>query len=176
MNGAVPAVFLLTAVGAWEAVQFLKNRLFAEKGAAFAVAAAFLATGLILVQASLTFRTYFHQWAYLPYLDGWFGTEWREVAKTLNTLPSNPDDLILIPSSYPQWRYSLQYLFQGPTPIRLIDPESTDLAGALGAVLKHNRNLSTAKIVEWNTDNFWIGDDIEPFMVPLRQIRTIRGY
>ena len=38
------------------------------------------------------------------------------------------------------------------------------MAGALGAVLKHNRNLSTARIVEWNTDNFWIGDDIEPFM------------
>ena len=54
MNGAVPAVFLLTAVGAWETVNFLKNRLYAEKSAAFAVTAAFLATGLILVQGIIS--------------------------------------------------------------------------------------------------------------------------
>ena len=56
MNGATPAVYLLTAFGAWELVQFFRKRDYFQQGTTLAIAAVLATSGLILIQGILSFR------------------------------------------------------------------------------------------------------------------------
>ena len=71
MIGAVPAIYLLMAVGVWEAFRFLKERLhdlqgrtgliIRENGTGAAIAMGVVVGSLILVQGVTTYRNYFHK-------------------------------------------------------------------------------------------------------------------
>ena len=61
MIGAAPAIYLLAAVGVWEAFRFLRGRFFLENETKAAIAVGAVVSGLILIQGVLTYRTYFQK-------------------------------------------------------------------------------------------------------------------
>ena len=98
MIGAVPAIYLLVAVGVWEAFRILRERcaalqgraglIFRENGARAAIAMGVVVGGLILVQGVTTYRTYFHsEWAVAPELYRAYEVEWTDLARALNEQP-----------------------------------------------------------------------------------------
>ena len=66
MLGATPAIYLIVGVGVWEAFSFLRERFFSESATRAAIAAALVISVAILVQGIVTYRTYFHKWAFAP--------------------------------------------------------------------------------------------------------------
>ena len=161
LSGAAPAIYLLASVGVWETFQFLRDKLPQNITPTPAVLVSILVSGFFLVQGVNTYRTYFQGWAIEPDMPESYGTAWRKLAQTLNGQPSDSEMVYIIHSSHPYWRYSLEYLYQGSATVRVIDLFSANLAGNVERVLAEKDEIATAKIVEWGSNNFWIGDDIE---------------
>ena len=171
MTGVVPAIYLLVAVGMWEAFRFLQERcrvipwranlIFQESETRSAMAVGAVVGGLILVQGVITYRTYFQKWAAAPEVSEAYGMEWTDLARALNAQPSDTDMVYLITSFY---RHdSFEYLYQGTAPAHTFDMAKPDLAQKIEAALAAMENASTVKVLEWNTTNAWIEDDVEPF-------------
>ena len=177
MIGAVPAIYLLVAVGVWEAFRILRERygalqgraglIFRENWTRAAIAMAVMVGGLILVQGVTTYRNYFHRWAVAPELYRAYEAEWPDLAHALNEQPSATDMVYLISSSYGY--YSFDYLYQGVAPAHIFDMARPDLAQKISSTLAAKESVSTVKLVEWNTNTAWIDDDTEPFAFLLRK-------
>ena len=143
MIGAAPAVYLLAAVGIWEAFRFLwarrralpwrASRIFQENSTRAAIAVGVVVGGSVLGQGALTYHTYFQKWANTPDIRWAYGTEWTNLAQTLNAQPSNADSIYLIPSDY--WHYSFEYLYQGTAPAYMIDVSMPNLARKIKTML-----------------------------------------
>ena len=161
LSGAAPAIYLLASVGVWETFQFLRDKLPQNITPTPAVLVSLLVSGFFLVQGVNTYRTYFQNWANEPGMPESYGTAWTKLAQTLNGQPSDGDTVYIVHGSYPHWRYSLEYLYQGSATVKMIDVFSPNLAGNVERVLAEKDEIATAKIVEWGSNNFWIGDDIE---------------
>ena len=91
MNGAAPAVYLLIAVGMWEAFRLLRERYLRTSGTHFGIVIGAAAGCLLLVQGINAYRIYFHQWASLPELPRAFEVPWVDLARVLNAQPSSTD-------------------------------------------------------------------------------------
>ena len=182
MIGAAPAIYLLAAVGVWEAFRFLKERclalpwrvsqIFQENETRAAIAVGAVVIGLILVQGALTFRTYFQKWAAAPDLYEAYEVVWTELALALNAQTPDTDTVYLIPG-FPQ-SHGFEYLYLGSAPAHVIPthtihPNMTILPKNIEATLATMENLSTVKVVEWKTASFWIEDDTVPFDFLLRK-------
>ena len=163
MVGAVPAIYLLTAVGLLEFLQFLRVRLPRAGGTNFAIAAAIVVGGGIATQGILNYRTYFHEGGKLAEIHGTTGIEWTDLAHWLNGRQTRSDTVYLIPSFH-SWRFSLNFLYQGAAPVRIVDARNPDLAVEMEVALAGQRSENNVKVVEWNTDSFWIVDDAEAFL------------
>ena len=171
MIGAVPAVYLLVAVGVWEAFRFLKDRcralpwranlIFLKNETWVAIAVGAVVSGLILVQGVITYRTYFQQWAAAPELYEAYEGEWTDLARALNAQPSDADMVYLVPTFHRY--YSFEYLYQGTASAHMVSMASPNLPQKIESTLAAMENVSTVKVVEWNTTNPWIEDDTEPF-------------
>ena len=171
MIGAVPAIYLLVAVGVWEAFRILRERcaalqgraglIFRENGARAAIAMGVVVGGLILVQGVTTYRTYFYKWAVAPELYRAYEVEWTDLARALNEQQSDADTVYLISSSYGY--YSFEYLYQGVAPVHIFNVTNPDLAQKISSTLAAKESVSLVKLVEWNTNTAWIDDDTEPF-------------
>ena len=183
MIGAAPAVYLLTGVGAWEAFRFVQDRLgrVNRNGAALAAAAmASAAALLILAQGARTWHTYFHRWAAAPELDAAFELVETELAETLSALPSAPGTVYLVPSYYKYYadrhrNYGLEFLYTGAAPLHFIHPVISALPQKVEAALTAGDNLSTVKVMEWNTGDCWIDDDPERFAFLLSKYGRYQG-
>ena len=162
MVGAVPAIYLLTAIGLWESVQFLRVRLSSVHGTGLAIAAAIIVSGGIVIQGVVNYRTYFHEWGKLAELHGTAGSEWTDLALWLNGRQTSSDTVYLIPS-FSSWRFSLNFLYQGAGPVRIVDARKPDLAAEMEVALAEQRSEDIVKVVEWNTNSYWIVDDAEAF-------------
>ena len=150
MNGATPAIFLLVGVGMWEAFQFLKDRFFRNNVAKAAVIAGTLVSVAILVQGVNTYYSYFHKW---PAATGPLGRHemvWEELTRWLNSQPSGPETVHLIPISY--HHESLEYLYQGVSPVRLIFTNRHDLPQSIESTLASGKEIATVKAVDWDDD------------------------
>ncbi len=78
MLGAAPAVYLIMGMGIWEALRYLRKRVFPKKGTGTAIAAGLVISVAILVQGTVTYRTYFHKWANAPEVRAnYFGHGWK---------------------------------------------------------------------------------------------------
>ena len=161
LSGAAPAIYLLASVGIWETFLFLRDKLPQNVTLKPAVLVSVLVGGFFLVQGVNTYRTYFQNWANEPDMPESYGTAWTKLAQTLNGQPSDGDTVYIVHGSYPHWRYSLEYLYQGSATVKMIDVFSPNLAGNVERVLAEKDKKATAKIVEWGSNDFWIGDDIE---------------
>ena len=189
MIGAIPAIYLLIGVGMWEAYRFLKerscalpwrtNRFVLENRTKGAIAVGVAVSGLILVQGVDTYRTYFHQWAAQPVVydtyEGWL----KDLARSLNPIPADADTVYLIPGfswSPPISRhYSFKYLNQGTASVHAVSISAPDLAQKVRSILSAKEDISTVKVVEWNTANRWKMDDIKPLDFLLRKYGRYQG-
>ena len=165
MIGLVPAVYLLVAVGMWEAFQFLKERcratlIFRENETKAAIAVGIVVGGLIVAQGVNTYHSYFPRRGNAPDLKA-YDTEWTDLARALNAQPFDANMIYLVPSMYGP--YSFEYLYQGATPVNLFKIYKPDLAQKIESTLAAMENVSQVKVVEWNTKNRWIEDDTVPF-------------
>ena len=188
MMGAAPAIYLLVAVGMWEAFRFLKERcralpgranlIFQENNTRSAIALGALVGGLILVQGVITYRTVFQQWANAPELNEAYHTEMTDLAWALNAQPSAADMVYLIPSF--RRLYSFEYLYLGTAPTHvfpayLIHTNMTYLQKELESTLAAMENVSIVKVVEWKTINRLINDDTDLFDFLLKKYGRYLG-
>ena len=179
MIGAAPTIYLLVAVGMWEALQFLRLRFLREFYDRAGIAVGILIGGLILTQGALTYRIIFQKWAAVPAVRGAAVIMAADLAQALNAPPSDAD-LVLIPSFDWERRFSLhysfRYLYQGSTSVTTVLPTVDDYAKEIeDRLVTDVENASTAKVVEWNSANDWIEDDIERFDFLLRKYGRYLG-
>lgn len=163
MIGAVPAIYLLVAVGLWETVQFLKARMPLAHKTSFGVLAGTIVCSAILIQGVLSFHTYFQIWERLAANYRASGSEWTELALWLNDRQTSPDTLYIIPSRFAPWSYVLDFLYMGEAPVRTVDVRSSDFARRIEEALAEQSVVQSVKGVEWNTNNYWIDDDFAGF-------------
>ena len=168
MIGAVPAIYLLTGVGMWEAVQFLRercralpwraNRIFQENETRAAIAVGAVVGGLILVQGVITYRTYFQKWAAAPEIYDAYDQEWTDLARALNAQPSGADMVYLIPYYGADAHYGFEYLYQGTASAHIIRAATPhNLAQKIESTLGAMENVATVRVVDW--DNDLVGGD-----------------
>ena len=180
MIGAVPAIYLLVAVGMWEALQFLRHRFLRNFDARASVAVGVLIGGLILTQGTLTYRIIFQkEWEPNPTFREVASIMAADLAEALNAPPSDAD-IVLIPSFDWERRFSLHYcfrfLYQGSTSVTTVLLTVDDLAKEIETRLATDvEDVSTAKVVEWRSTNDWIDDDIERFDFLLRKYGRYLG-
>ena len=175
MIGAMPAIYLLVAVGMWEAFRLLKERyralpvraasIFEENGARAAIAVSAVVGGLILGQGVLTYRVYFEKWAAAPELNDAYHVEWTQLAQSLNMQPPDTDTVYLLLNGLHSKHYSFDYLYQGPAPAHIIYTAMPSLAQKIKSTLTPMENLSTVRVVDWNPDVLWAGNGDEDIML-----------
>ena len=157
MIGAIPAIYLLVAVGIWEAFLFARHRYSritdAGAGAVFAV----LVGLTILVQGVFTYRDYFHKWAFAPEIQRAYGAGWTDLIQVVNNQPSDGSTVFLVPGYL--WQYSFEYLYQGDVPVHLVHTAMPDFAHHIEAALTTSQSLSEVKVVDWSNDVIWAGDE-----------------
>ena len=159
MIGAMPAIYLLVAVGIWEAFRYAKYRLFRENQVGAGTALAVLVSLAILAQGAFTYRAYFHKWAAAPEIHRAYGTEWIDLIQLVNEQPPDGSIVYLVPGFL--WQYSFEFLYQGEVPVHLVHSAMPDFACQIESALATSVNLSEVKVVDWTTDVIWAGDEDE---------------
>lgn len=168
--GAMPAVYLLTGLGLWEAAEFLRKRFLPDNEAFFFATIGGVAGCVILVQGAITYFTYFQKWAAVPELNNEYEVEWSILAKHLNALPYSADTVYLVPDGQRHLQleegfrsYTLDFLYLGKTPVYLFHSAVPDLAKEIESSLAGIKDYSTVKAVEWTIKSVWTGDEYERF-------------
>lgn len=165
MLGATPAIYLLTGVGVWETMRFLRDlplwdkvkwvpveRRASTKSATVVGAVA----GLILIQGSHTYLAYFQEWAATPDVRSAYEQIWTDMALALNEHPSASDTVnLIVPISDYAWRREARmhpgfdFLYTGAAGTHLIGATAThNMAPKIKAMLAAPENLSTVHFVD----------------------------
>ena len=172
MLGATPAMYLLTGVGAWETIRFLRDRFLwgqvkwapdwrREGTKAATVMGAVV--GLILIQGAHTYRAYFQEWAAAPDVNLAYDKIWTDLALALNEHPSTRGTVnLIVPISDYAWRHearmhpSFDFLYTGAAATRIIDATAThNLAPEIKSTLTALEKVSTVHYVD--RDNRLVG-------------------
>ena len=172
MLGATPAMYLLTGVGAWETIRFLRDRFLwgqvkwapdwrREGTKAATVVGAVI--GLILIQGGHTYRAYFQEWAASPDVNLAYDKIWTDLALALNEHPSTRGTVnLIVPISDYAWRHearmhpSFDFLYTGAAATRIIDATAThNLAPEIKSTLTALEKVSTVHYVD--RDNRLVG-------------------
>ena len=172
MLGATPAMYLLTGVGAWETIRFLRDGLLwgqvkwapdwrREGTKAATVVGAVV--GLILIQGAHTYRAYFQKWAAAPDVNLAYDKIWTDLALALNEHPSTRGTVnLIVPISDYAWRHearmhpSFDFLYTGAAATRIIDATAThNLAPEIKSTLTALEKVSTVHYVD--RDNRLVG-------------------
>ena len=152
MIGAVPAIYLLAAVGVWETFRFLRAGLFRGGDVRAALAVGTLITVLILAQGAETYRIYFQEWAAtIPASKKAYWAMWGELGQVVSAQASNEGTVYLIPGY--SWHYSVEYLDQTGEPenaVYLLD--ELNPIQKVKSTLTAAENDTVAKLVDWNDD------------------------
>ena len=167
MFGATPAMYLLTGVGAWETIRFLRDGLLwgqvkwapdwrREGTKAATVVGAVV--GLILIQGGHTYRAYFQEWAASPDVNLAYDKIWTDMALALNEHPSTRGTVnLIVPHSDYAWHHeasmhhSFEYIYSGAAVTRIIHSTTThNLAPKISSTLAALEEVSTVHYVDWN--------------------------
>ena len=162
MIGAVPAIYLLAAVGLWEAFRFLLDRsralrwrshpVFRADDTMAAIVAGVVAGGLVLGQGVITHRTYFQRWVPIARkIDRLEWTQLRELTQVVSAQPIEADVAYLIPSMY-RWHINFGFLDQIPAPTHAVYMDAPDLKQSIQSTLAAVEDVPTVKVVAWNSD------------------------
>ena len=163
--GSMPAIYLLAAVGMWEAFRFLERPLramaaragfsFRADGVGTALAVVVVVGGLILVQGVRTYRLYFQRWAAAPELHVWYEMNWTILANALNEQQPDAGTVYLLPRGWHDEHPGFVYLYQGAAAAHVIDSTLPSLAQKIESVLASAASLSTVRVLEWTPDPAW---------------------
>ena len=177
MLGATPAIFLLTGVGAWETIRFLRDRfhwwkvkwvpdLSVEGTKAVTIVVAVI--GLVLIQGGNTYRAYFQDWAASPAVGSAYDKIWTDMALALNEHPSTRATVnLIVPNSDFIWRHpanlhhSFEYIYSGAAVTRFIHSTKThELTQEIFSTLADLEEVSKVNLVDWN--NSLVGGTANP--------------
>ena len=167
MFGATPAIYLLTGVGAWETIRFLRDRLHWKqlkwapawrREGTKAVAVVGAVVGLILVQGMHTYRAYFQEWAAAPDVNLAYDKIWTDLALALNEHPFAIDTVYLVvPITDYAWRHQARmhpgfdYLYTGAAATSIINASATqNWAPKIQSTLAAREKVSTVHYVDWD--------------------------
>ncbi len=163
--GAFPVVYLLVALGLWEAFHLLIMRLpalpehlstiFQENQLGAAIAMTVVVGGLILGKGVITYRTYFEEWAAAPELNRAYQAEWTEWAEMMNALPSDANMVYLVPKEGSSGHNSFDFLYDGAASVHVVDTTLPFLPRRVESALTEKNNLSTVRVVDWNPGTPW---------------------
>ena len=172
MIGAAPAIYLLAAIGVWEAFRFLRKRFLRENNTTAAIALAAVVSGSVLVQGVSTYRTYFQKWADESEVYHEYAVGWVDLIQVLNLQPPDADIVYLIPDGQRHKQLqegfrspSFEYLYQDAAQVHLFHTAMPNLAQKIKSTLAAMENISTVKVVDWDTNAAWAGDETERFAV-----------
>ena len=167
MFGATPAIYLLTGVGVWVTIRFLRDRIswgqvkwapdFRREGTKAATVVGAVA-GLILIQGTYTYRAYFQEWAAAPDVNMAYEKIWTDIAVALNELPSTGSTVHLIePIADYAWRHearmhpSFEYLYTRAAATHLIHATAThNWAPKIKSILTSLEKEATVHYVDRN--------------------------
>ena len=170
MIGATPAVYLLTAIGAWETLNFLRKRFFGDSKGIAAVALAFVVSSVVLVQGIITYRTYFQEWANRSEVYHEYAVGWVDLIQMLSLQPPDEETVYLIPDGQRHKALdegfrspTFEYLYQGAAQVHLFHTAMPDLAQKIRSSLAAMKSISTVKVVDWDSRAAWTGDESDRF-------------
>ena len=168
MIGAIPAIYLLAAAGAWEMLRLVQKHSPPRAPTRVAIAAGILVPVLLLAKGLSTYRLYFQEWAVAPEIHNSFEVEWTELIQTLNAQPPATDTVYLIPDGQRRMdldegyqNYIFDYLYQGTSPILLLHTAMPDLPQKIWTTLEAMESPPTVSVVEWDLEPVWTGDEDE---------------
>ena len=167
MLGATPAIYLLTGVGAWETIRFLRDRFHWKKvkwvpnwsaEGTKAATVVVVVIGLVLIQGGNTYRAYFQEWAASPAVGSAYEKTWTEMAHALNEHPSTRATVnLIVPNSDFLWRhpanlhFSYEYIYSGTAVTRFIHSTRThELPQKIFSTLADLEEVSKVNFVDWN--------------------------
>lgn len=143
MVGAVPAIYLLVAVGVWETFHWsVSRKLVGAKtwasifGIAISVA--------IVIQGTSTYRAVFGKGMANSFYH--YDMIWPAFAQRLNARPAEKDTVYFITH---QRHDAFDYLYQRETSVVRTSPDVPDLDHRIRASLAAMENVSTVKVVNW---------------------------
>ena len=165
--GAAPAIYILVAVGVWEAFRYLRDRFFRQTAAKAAITLAVAVGVLVLVQGALTYRTYFHKWAVAPETFKAYEAEWVELIQMIDAQPPDANIVYLIPGYLRQ--YSFEFLYQSKVPAYFMHSITPNFARMVESTLAATEDLSTVRVVDWNDEVLWKGNETELLAVLLNK-------
>ena len=140
--GAVPAIYLLMAVGVWETFQWSASRI--PVGAKYWSPIFGIAiTAMLLTQGAITYRVFFGNRTAESYNQ--YNLIWPAFALRLNARPAEKDTVYFIA----QRQDAFDYLYQGATPVIRHFTDVPDLDHQIEASLAEMGNVSTVKVVNW---------------------------
>ncbi len=140
--GAVPAIYLLIAVGVWETFRWTAARMPAGVNSWPSVFG-ILISALLLTQGVLTYRAYFEEG--MTESDHHYNMIWPVLAQKLNARPAETDTVYLIAQRHD----AFDYLYQSAAPYARIFAEVPDLDHHAEALLRDLDDASTVKVVNW---------------------------
>ena len=85
--------------------------------------------------------------------------EWSILARGLISQPTNTDTVYLVPAFKQQLDF--RYLYQGKAPVHIVPIGTPDLALEVETALLGTMDATVVKLIEWNTLNEAIDDDID---------------
>ena len=182
MIGAIPAIYLLAAVGVWETLRFLSERSSRRVETWTAIAVAILVPALLLLKGLSTYHIYFQDWATAPEINDSFEVEWTELVQNLNSQPPATNTIYLIPDGQRRMdleegyqNYIFDYLYQSTTPVLLLHTAVPDFAQKIETTIRAMENPTNVRIVEWNFEPVWTGDEDERITVLFDKYGRIQG-
>ena len=199
LTGLVPAAYLLTGVGIWEALQALWTRIgapLAESGRGVhlggtrkALAAAAIGTGAVLLQGVSSYHTYFATAASPPSPDSHPASNVASIgdlAKALSRRPSDPGTVYLLSIRSPYWGNlssdcTFQYLYQSEASVAIVDLEPDQsiyhhvVPGNMERVLRDAGDSAAVKLLQGKSDRAFVDNRIIPIDFLLRMYGRYTG-
>ena len=142
MGGAVPAVYLLVAVGLWETFLWIESRMAGRVKTWPSIFGTVIGV-TVLIQATITYRAVFDRG--MAVSPSHYDMIWPAFAHELNERPAEKDTVYLIAHRHD----AFDYLYQGATPVVRIFSPVPDLDHQTEALLTEMGTVSTVKVVNW---------------------------
>ncbi len=162
--GAAPAVFLLLALGVWEATGWAIERLpvpLATRRTAAWLLAAVVAL-LLTLRIQATWVRYFGDRAGDPLTTWNFYGEWRTLADSLNQIEDDDQTLYFIPTrgnfDDPYQPYHFDYLYRNSMPVLPVHTLNPPTAEAIYADIQSVWPVQRVEVVDWLQGMHWNGD------------------
>ena len=162
LSGAVPAIYLLAAVGVWETVRFLGARSGQEAKSRYGLAVGCLIAGAVVLHGARSFHSFFR------YIDLKIGTvatrerSWLFVSDWLQERRTGPETLYLVLAHRGNWPW-FDFQYQGESPVGVVALLMTDFDDQVDRILTKHSHVENVKIVAWNDNDHSMGDDVEAF-------------